>query len=214
MTDTMFRLHSDHIDQICTALAKAQQSFGVARKDKDNPFTKSKYASYESMRKVCQDTLSENGLSICHQLSVVEGKRAMVTNLLHTSGQWLRSILNLSTKDESPQSVGSAITYAMRYSLAAMLAIPCGDREDDDGEQAQAPYREPRQYDPMLDTLTDEEVKEIENLIGKDKDLQNKILKGYAKSHLSDLLRKDFHSIVAALKKRKQNGGENYVQSA
>lgn len=57
------------------------------------------------------------------------------TLLLHDSGEWLESDeLTMKPVKNDPQAVGSCITYARRYSLAAFLSLNTG--EDDDGNGA------------------------------------------------------------------------------
>jgi hypothetical protein len=56
------------------------------------------------------------------------------TILLHESGEFISSEMKIVTKDDrNPQAYGSAISYARRYSLQAML---CVGAEDDDAETA------------------------------------------------------------------------------
>ena len=53
---------------------------------------------------------------------------------MHSSGQFIASFLPLQgVKDQ--HSLGSAITYARRFSLSSILGV-CPESEDDDGEQA------------------------------------------------------------------------------
>jgi hypothetical protein len=53
---------------------------------------------------------------------------------MHTSGEWLKGRLPLLPVKADPQAQGSAITYARRYSLSAIVGL-CTE-EDDDAEQA------------------------------------------------------------------------------
>jgi hypothetical protein len=56
------------------------------------------------------------------------------TLLLHESGEWISCQTPIvCAKQNDPQAFGSAITYAKRYSLQAILGVPS---EDDDGESA------------------------------------------------------------------------------
>jgi len=65
-----------------------------------------------------------------------EGIVSVFGLLMHSSGQYIDSKISLQAKDQSPQSIGSAITYARRYQLTSMLGIaPAAD--DDDGQAAQ-----------------------------------------------------------------------------
>ena len=136
----MNEIQSPNIELLIEALAKAQGAIEVAVYDSANPHFKSNYASYEAIRKACLKPLSDNGLAITHILTIQDGKRVMVTQLSHSSGQWLRTHLYLPTEKETPQSVGASITYAKRYSLGALLAI--SSDSDDDGESVEKPYRE------------------------------------------------------------------------
>jgi hypothetical protein len=124
------------INEIATALAKAQPKFAAAAKNKTNPHLKSKYADLVSVTEAVKGPLAEAGLSYTQ---VIETDKAAVicnTLLMHTSGQWINGRLTLHSKDITPQAMGSAITYARRYGLSAMLGIVTD--EEDDGEAAQA----------------------------------------------------------------------------
>jgi hypothetical protein len=60
------------------------------------------------------------------------------TRLLHTSGQWAADTLTLTVPVGKPdaQGIGSALTYARRYALAAFVGVA---PEDDDGNAAVGP---------------------------------------------------------------------------
>ncbi len=124
---------SEAINELAAALSKAQGVIQDAKKDSSNPFFKSKYADLASVWNVCRKPLSDNGLSIVQTVETKEGKRIVETILLHSSGQYISSSLELALKDESMQAIGSAITYARRYCLSAIVGI-CPD--DDDGEES------------------------------------------------------------------------------
>jgi hypothetical protein len=126
-------LHSEQINELATALAKAQGTMGGALKDSANPFFKSRYADLESVWTACRKALAENGLSVVQSASETDAGVAVTTMLLHSSGQWMRDTLPLHPKDTSPQGIGSAITYGRRYALAAMAGVY---QTDDDAEAA------------------------------------------------------------------------------
>ena len=125
---------SDSIKEIATALSKAQGEFQNAKRDKENPFYHSKYADLTSLWDICRPVLSKNGLSVAQGPSVNESHVTINTLLMHNSGEWIESELILNADKPNPQSVGSAITYGCRYSLAAMLGLVADD--DDDGNEA------------------------------------------------------------------------------
>ncbi len=127
-------IKSEAINELATALAKAQGELKSALKDSSNPFFHSNYADLASVWDACRKPLSENGLSIIQTLDKTETGTMLETTLLHASGQFITSTLKITPKDETSQAIGSAITYARRYALSAMVGV-CAD-EDDDGEAA------------------------------------------------------------------------------
>lgn len=132
---------SEHVNELAAALAKAQGVMGGALKDSANPFFKSKYADLESVWSACRKALSENGLAVVQTTSGIENGVAVTTLLVHSSGQWIKDTLPLYPKDQSPQGMGSAITYGRRYALAAMAGVY---QTDDDAEAAHGRGNEPK----------------------------------------------------------------------
>lgn len=130
-------MKSDNINELALALSKAQSQMKGATKDSSNPFFKSKYADLSSVWDACRDPLSKNGLCIIQTISVdVNTGTVLVTTLAHSSGQWIDSQYPIIPIKPDPQSMGSAVTYARRYALMAIVGIA---PEDDDGNNASAP---------------------------------------------------------------------------
>jgi hypothetical protein len=134
---------SEQINELAAALAKAQGVMGGALKDSANPFFKSKYADLESVWQACRKALSENGLAVIQTVTTNEQATIVTTMLAHSSGQWVRDSLPLPPKDMTPQGIGSCISYARRYALAAAVGVY---QTDDDAEAAhgRAPIEEER----------------------------------------------------------------------
>lgn len=128
----MEKLQSDAINELVGALVKAQKEITPAIKESVNPFHNSKYADLSSIWNACRDALNSHGLAI------VQAQYAgdLITTLLHTSGQWMRGYTPIISKADNAQSLGSALTYARRYGLAAMVGVIT---EDDDGNAAIQP---------------------------------------------------------------------------
>lgn len=124
--------HSEQINEIATALAKAQAKMKGATKDSTNPHFKHTYADLESHIEACREALTENGIATI-QAPGFDGDKVTVTTMLaHSSGQWLRDELSARPAKADPQGIGSAITYLRRYALSA-LAGTAPKGEDDDG---------------------------------------------------------------------------------
>lgn len=126
-------MHSQSIKELATALARAQAEIEGANRDSANPFFKSKYADLASVWSACRAALTKNGIAVSQPPEADGAKVTVTTMLLHESGEWISSPLTMTAKEDSPQAVGSAITYARRYALAAMVGVA---PEDDDGEGA------------------------------------------------------------------------------
>lgn len=128
-------MESASVNELATALAKAQGKISAAAKSKVNPFFKSNYADLPAIWEACRTALTENGLSVV-QAPQFEGNEIWLeTTLIHSSGQWMRSRYPVQPTKPDPQGVGSAFTYARRYALAAMVGVVADD-EDDDGNAA------------------------------------------------------------------------------
>jgi hypothetical protein len=128
---------SKTITKIMPALLKAQIEIGSAKKDAVNPFFKSSYSTLGEVMEVCKEPLNKNGIIVLQPSGITKnGGEYIETILIHESGEFLTSRIKLTpAKENDPQAQGSAVSYAKRYALQAMLFIPS---EDDDGEKAMA----------------------------------------------------------------------------
>jgi hypothetical protein len=124
---------SESINELSAALAKAQGEITGALKDSANPFFKSKYADLASCWDACRVPLAKNGLAVIQVPETTEAGLTLITTLAHSSGQWIRGSLPVKPKDDTPQAMGSALTYARRYALTAFIGIA---QVDDDGNAA------------------------------------------------------------------------------
>lgn len=132
---------SEKINELATAMAKFQAEVKPALKGSTNPYFKSKYADLQSCWDAAREALTKNGLSVIQGgppylvLPANNGEVVTVcTRLLHSSGQWIESSLTMKPAKADPQGIGSAVTYARRYALAAILGLVAD--EDDDGNAA------------------------------------------------------------------------------
>lgn len=118
------------IENLGKALSVAQSQMSGAKKDSINPHFRSKYADLESVWQGCRDALASNGLSVVQMPAFEDGMCVLYTQLIHSSGEWIRSRSAAPIVKQDAQAVGSAITYLRRYALAAVVGV-CP--EDDDG---------------------------------------------------------------------------------
>lgn len=132
----MQEMNSQDVTKLAKALLNVQRQLLPAARDATNPFTKSRYATLNSVMAASRDALLDNGIWLCQCPVPVEapGAIGLMTKLTHTeSGQWQSSLTVVPLPRADPQGMGSALTYARRYALTAMLGLVT---EDDDGEAA------------------------------------------------------------------------------
>lgn len=128
-------MKSEAINELAAALAKAQGEIKSAAKDSTNPHFKSKYADLASIWDACRSALSKNGLAVAQITATTDtGKVRVTTTLMHASGQWIEGELDVKPMQDTPQGIGSTVTYCRRYALAAMVGVAPDD--DDDGYAA------------------------------------------------------------------------------
>lgn len=126
---------SASIAALVAALAKAQGEMEAAAKANINPHFKSKYADLASVWDACRGPLSKNGLAVLQPVSADGASVTVTTILAHSSGEWISESLTMTAQQNTPQGVGSAITYGRRYGLSSMVGIA---PDDDDGNAASA----------------------------------------------------------------------------
>jgi len=124
---------SESIKNIGAALMKFHQEVGKIKKEGRNPFfNNAKYANLPTILESIKEPLNTAGLVVTQFPS---GQNGMTTLIMHPeSGEFLEDSYNINPKGTDPQSLGSAITYARRYSLGAVLCLITD--EDDDGNAA------------------------------------------------------------------------------
>jgi len=136
-------------------------------------------------------SLLENGIIVIQSI----GNSSLTTRLQHVSGEFIESEIELLVDKNNMQGLGSAITYARRYSLAAMLNI---SQADDDGNKAsenppqQKPVPKP-EYKKPVSTNSDDYIIQL----GK-----NKMTGTRLQDHTFEYLNK---CVVDAIKYHKDN---------
>lgn len=133
--------------KLAEALAKAQAEMKAAPLNKVNPHFKSKYADLPAVIDAVRPALTRHGLSVTQTMRLTEAGMILVTTLHHTSGETVESLYPLPIG--KPQEMGSAITYARRYSLAALCCIAADEDDDanayeDGGQPASKPKAAPK----------------------------------------------------------------------
>lgn len=125
------------LKEIGKALSLFQTKMEKIKKDSTNPFFNKKYASLSTILENIQIPLAECELAF----SQLPDGDCLTTILIHCpTGEFLQSCYNIHAAKVDPQGIGSAITYARRYALTAILGLNVDD--DDDGNSATKPEKQ------------------------------------------------------------------------
>jgi hypothetical protein len=140
-------MRSENTNELAAALAKAQATIAPPKKGHKAEIKSDKgsygysYADLADVIECYRKPLSDNGLAVAQTMAFDDGHITLITTLLHSSGQWISSEYPVASFQRA-QEQGSAITYARRYSVTALLGIAAED--DDDGAAASEGKREER----------------------------------------------------------------------
>lgn len=151
---------TETIVAITKALIEFSKECPTILKERDNNVYRSRYADLGAILKIVTPVLAKQGLVVVQLPNTVDGATFLETALIHESGEMISASMALSPvaqvlyKDAdnnqvrvvTPQSWGSAITYARRYMLSAMLSL-CVD-DDDDGNDASGASSPAKQSQP------------------------------------------------------------------
>lgn len=119
--------------KLYSKLANVKSELKSVIKNSDNPFFKSKYADLNSHIDVVEPLMEKNKLLLLQPVVSTERGNAVYTKIVDTeTGEMIVSSMNL-VGEVDMQKAGSAVTYARRYTLAALLAMKA---EDDDAESS------------------------------------------------------------------------------
>lgn len=135
MTDMPTEAPVPQLDQIAAALAAFQAEMPTVPKSHTATVKSDKgsysytYAGLADVSEAAMPLLAKHGLSF----STLPSNGVLTGMLLHKSGQSLTASLPIN--GNTPQQVGSSLTYMRRYLLGCMTGVVTDD--DDDGQLAQ-----------------------------------------------------------------------------
>lgn len=186
-------IKSESIKELALALSAAQKAMGFATKDSTNPFFKSNYADLASCIEAARLPLSDNGLSISQMPDMTPEGPALVTILMHKSGEYLQATYPLKPIKDDPQGMGSAITYARRYCFASIIGLASAD---DDGNAATG------QGAPVIPKVSKIQADQIRSMLKTLAKTDERILAFYSIGHLEDLTVVQYQDVLAQLDKQ------------
>lgn len=139
---------SAEVDKIFAAVVALQSEINNPKKSKQGHGYK--YAELAQIIELSRELLATNGLAVAQYCTAIDGQSYLVTQMIHSSGQWLRGYYPLEKAGmravNDAQQMGAAMTYARRYNLAAMLGVA---QEDDDAASLGNQRQQPRNNQPQ-----------------------------------------------------------------
>ena len=196
-----FGQSSDRIDAISAALAKAQGQMANPAKSATNPHFKSQYADLSSGLNAIRAALSANAIAVVQTTDMGDDTLMLHTVLAHASGQWIASQWPVVKLPAPPQVIGSALTYARRYTLFALTGI-AGENDDDDGNAASGKGKEDE--GPLID---DDQVAEIQELLAETKSNVGVFFLTLGCTTFSDMTVPQYRKAIALLNEKKRRMG-------
>jgi hypothetical protein len=123
---------SEQLNELFSALSKAQESIKNAQKEGYNPMFRSNYTTVTSVLEAIKPVYKEN-ISIMQMPEMDK----LITRVGHSSGQWLEIETPLFVGEpkgmSKMQAYGNAVTYARRYALVSLFGIGQEDNDGNDG---------------------------------------------------------------------------------
>ncbi|MBS4463478.1 ERF family protein [Lactococcus garvieae] len=155
---------SESVAELFKALNKFRGKLKQPLKDANNPFFKSKYVPLENVVSVIDEAIANTGLSYTQETVYNEsGLIVLDTIITHESGEYvvLGGAVVKPVKND-PQGVGSAITYARRYSLSTAFGI-ASDPDDDGNEASGGKSVTPKNKNPKLEPVLVQKIRDCQS---------------------------------------------------
>jgi hypothetical protein len=205
-------LQSDQLDQLFTALAKAQSEMSVIDRGIDGHF--GAFATINDMAKASRPVLTKYGLSVSFDPFICDGKKMLKATLGHSSGQWKSSVIELMLDKQNMQGYGGAITYAIRYAYKSVVGLIVLDKGEVDSETP-SKSNEEQQTKPEPTYIPEEQktAAVVDNYIDKDqlsvigqeligfKDIYNVVISEF--DRLQNIPKRKFKSVMQYIKTEK-----------
>lgn len=202
-------LQSERVNELASALAKAQAEYPRLGPNAINTFNQSRYSNLEGIQWACRPLLNKHGIKFnCKVYFTRDNLAWLISNITHeASGQYeecrSRIIPETSTKLTGQQEFGKAMSYQARYHAMCLLGIRPTKDELDDDDQENAKHKEYEQFfkEPVKsshvkpinqESISTDELREIEYELSqfpKDKieSYREAILNKYDVSNLADI---------------------------
>lgn len=137
---------SETINDLAKSLVAASKTVGNPKKNAVNGHLKNKYATLDAVIAAYKESYLANGIMVLENPKTEDGRVGVEVTLLHESGQFItHDPFMLPPGKNDAQGHGSAVTYARRYALSAVMNISADDDDDGNGasQKSQDAYKKP-----------------------------------------------------------------------
>lgn len=194
---------SPDINELAAALALAQGQYEPVTVNRTNPYFQTRYADLDTIMNSVRKVLAKNNLSFIQQIRInYEGMTILHTRLMHASGQWIESRCRIVPSKNDDQTYGSTLTYQKRHAAMTLLGVTvANDRLDDDAEismigsrkiLAKGPSNKYNPKEESSETITKEQLEELEYELGDYPDLAEEIMDKLCVQSLADMPKSKF----------------------
>ena len=146
---------SESTVKLIDALVKARAAFKPVIREAVGQVGQNREYKYADLAGILEATMPA---LLAHELVVLQGVDAesatLITRITHPSGEWIEASYPLKF-DQSPQALGSALTYARRYSYQSLLCLAAAD---DDAADAEAKTPAKKKTPPSVKRLLGEPI--------------------------------------------------------
>jgi hypothetical protein len=153
-------LRSPQLNELYTALAKAQSEFKVASKSR-----KGQWGTYEEINDLVAATrpaLTKNGLAVKFDIILSDnGQSILNTTLSHSSGQFETTQVRIIPAKGTTQALGEQLTYLQRYTYKCVTGVSLSNDPDDNDTGGEEEEQETRVTPNFLRKPADEKTFEV-----------------------------------------------------
>lgn len=207
------------MSEIIKALVKCQldKRWGNPTRTRENAFFRSKYAPLDEIIEKFRPILADYDMIVSGYIQPGEKRGSrfarkntrdrLIVQLLHVSGEYRETSVEIFGSGESVQTYGSGLSYAMRYGMRHLLGF--ADSDDDDGNIAAgntippAADRQPRplkKHTPPPAKVGMDEVLEMARLMAVTGTDDRKLMKAYKVESLGQLTPDQYAEAMRVLK--------------
>jgi hypothetical protein len=208
------------VKALAAALLAVQKDAPSLQKNAINPHFRNRYISLDALMEQVLPVLNKHGIALVQAPSITDDSTPTLrTTLLHAeSGEAIEDSMPLYLPKEDPQGQGSAITYARRYSLMAMLGLVADEDDDANGASARpaattaapaasAPADPAASYATQGGGATEKQIGFARKLLAKFPPDTAHSLLGSLPGGLEGASKRDVSAFIEKLKTYVENGG-------